>query len=58
MAALFYSSVMVGVALTAFAVLREHGTRLTKAASWLCLAIAALPGLALVGIVLQVIFGS
>ncbi|MGW3356955.1 hypothetical protein ACWELO_22700 [Streptomyces sp. NPDC004596] len=58
MTALFYSAVVVGVALTAFAVLREHGTRLAKAASWLCLAVAALPGLGLLGILLQVIFGS
>lgn len=58
MAALFYSAVVVGVALTAFAVLREHGTRLAKAASWWCLSVAALPGLGLIGVVLQVIFGS
>lgn len=58
MSALFYSAVVVGVALLAFAVLREHGTRLAKAASWLCLAVAALPGLGLIGVVLQVVFGS
>ncbi|MET8448694.1 hypothetical protein [Streptomyces sp. NPDC005209] len=58
MAALFYSAVVVGVALIAFAVLRERGARLAKAASWLCLAVAALPGLGLIGVVLQVVFGS
>lgn len=58
MAALFYSAVVVGVALTAFAVLREHTTRLAKAASWFCLAVAALPGLGLIGIFLQVILGT
>lgn len=58
MAALFYSAVLVGVALIAFAVLREHGTRFAKAASWFCLAVAALPGLGLIGVVLQVVFGS
>lgn len=58
MAALFYSAVLVGVALTAFAVLREHGTRFAKTASWFCLAVAALPGLGLIGVVLQVVFGS
>lgn len=58
MAALFYSAVVAGVSLIAFAVLREHGTRLAKTASWGCLAVAALPGLALIGVVLQVVFGS
>ncbi|MEU2926465.1 hypothetical protein ABZ636_15685 [Streptomyces sp. NPDC007251] len=58
MAALFYSGVVAGVALLAFLVLREHGTRPAKAASWLCLAVAALPGLAVIGVVLQVVFGS
>ncbi|MER5525008.1 hypothetical protein ABT075_10440 [Streptomyces sp. NPDC002677] len=58
MAALFYSAVVVGVALIACAVLWEHGTRFAKAASWFCLAVAALPGLGLIGVVLQVVFGS
>jgi hypothetical protein len=49
---------VAGVALLAFLVLREHGTRLAKAASWWCLAVAALPGLGLLGVVLQVVFGS
>ncbi len=58
MAGLFYSFVVVGIALIAFAVLRECGTRLAKAASWLCLVVATLPGLALIGVVLQMIIGS
>ncbi|MGQ5639326.1 MULTISPECIES: hypothetical protein [unclassified Streptomyces] len=58
MAALFYTGVVAGVALLAFLVLREHGTRLAKAASWWCLAVAALPGLGLLGVVLQVVLGS
>jgi hypothetical protein len=56
MAAQFYSFIVAGVALTAFAALREHGTRLAKAASWWCLAVATLLGLGLIGVTLQVVF--
>jgi hypothetical protein len=49
---------MAIVALPAFAALREHGTRFSKALSWIFLAFGAIPALALVGVILQVIFGS
>jgi ABC-type proline/glycine betaine transport system permease subunit len=57
-AGLFACLVMAIVALPAFAALREHGTRFSKALSWMFLAFGAIPALALVGVILQVIFGS
>ncbi|MFG2914223.1 hypothetical protein ACGF0D_15175 [Kitasatospora sp. NPDC048298] len=43
----FWSVPLLLVALLCFAVLREHGTPLAKRASWVFLAIAALPALIL-----------
>ncbi|MFG2904357.1 hypothetical protein ACGF13_04740 [Kitasatospora sp. NPDC048286] len=48
---MFWSVPALLVALLCFAVLREHGTPLAKRASWVFLAIVALPALILALIV-------
>lgn len=50
----FWSVPLLLVLLLCFAVLREHGTPVARRAAYLCLGIAALPGLVVAAVVVTI----